>query len=95
MDQNSQVPYADVLSVQPGNLSDDKEQTDGSYANHSEKPNDFLDSSRVDDRNGRVHPTVDIAEVLRRWTHALQRIHKQSIQLVSCYVNGALFLYAL
>ncbi|KAI8533496.1 hypothetical protein RHMOL_Rhmol10G0015700 [Rhododendron molle] len=89
MDQNPQVPYADVLSVQPGNLSDDKEQTDGSYANQSGKPNDFLDSSmqndenysRVDDRSGRVHPTVDIAEVLRRWTHALQRIHKQSIQL--------------
>ncbi|KAH7848166.1 hypothetical protein Vadar_034579 [Vaccinium darrowii] len=88
MDQNSQVPYADVLSVQPGNLSDDKEQPDG-YANHSEKPHDDLDSSlqndekysRVDDRSGRVHPTVDIAEVLRRWTHALQRIHKQSIQL--------------
>lgn len=93
MDQNPRVPYADVLSVQPGNLSDDKEQTDGSYANQSGKPNDFLDSSmqndekysRVDDRSGRVHPTVDIAEVLRRWTHALQRIHKQSIQLVSCY----------
>ncbi|XP_058187053.1 AUGMIN subunit 6-like [Rhododendron vialii] len=89
MDQNPQVPYADVLSVQPGNLSDDKEQTDGSYANQSGKLNDFLDSSmqndekysRVDDRSGRVHPTVDIAEVLRRWTHALQRIHKQSIQL--------------
>ncbi|KAH7846458.1 hypothetical protein Vadar_026990 [Vaccinium darrowii] len=71
MDKNSQVPYADVLSVQPGNLSDDKEQTDG-YGNHSEKPHDVLYSltqndekySRVDDRSGRVHPTVDIAEVL-------------------------------
>ncbi|KAL8124253.1 hypothetical protein AgCh_012046 [Apium graveolens] len=39
------------------------------------------DVSRVDDRNGRGHTTVDIAEVLRRWTHALQRIHKQSLVL--------------
>ncbi|XP_028056679.1 AUGMIN subunit 6 [Camellia sinensis] len=90
MDQSSQVPYADVLTVQPGNLLDDKEQTDGSYANvNREKPNNGFDSSmqndekfsRVDDRSGRVHPTVDIAEILRRWTHALQRIHKQSLQL--------------
>ncbi|KAL4577136.1 hypothetical protein LXL04_013239 [Taraxacum kok-saghyz] len=34
-----------------------------------------------DDRSGRGQPTVDIAEVLRRWTHALQRIHKQSLHL--------------
>ncbi|KAL7232719.1 hypothetical protein ACSBR2_010679 [Camellia fascicularis] len=90
MDQSSQVPYADVLTVQPGNLLDNKEQTDGSYANvNREKPINGFDSSvqndekfsRVDDRSGRVHPTVDIAEILRRWTHALQRIHKQSLQL--------------
>ncbi|KAK4712668.1 hypothetical protein R3W88_007181 [Solanum pinnatisectum] len=37
--------------------------------------------SRVDERIARGHPTVDIAEVLRRWTHALQRVHKQSLQL--------------
>ncbi|CAL5325634.1 unnamed protein product [Camellia sinensis] len=88
MDQSSQVPYSDVLSVHPGNLLDDKEQTDGSYGNR-EKPNNGFDSSmqndekfsRVDDKRGRVHPTVDIAEILRRWTHALQRIHKQSLQL--------------
>ena len=39
-------------------------------------------SSRMDDRSVRGQPTVDIAEVLRRWTHALQRIHKQSLHLV-------------
>ncbi|XAR51961.1 hypothetical protein NMG60_11006774 [Bertholletia excelsa] len=81
MDQSSQVP---------GNLLDDKEQTDGSYDNlNRETPSNVQDSSmqndeklsRVDDRGGRVHPTVDIAEILRRWTHALQRIHKQSLQL--------------
>ncbi|VAI28856.1 unnamed protein product [Triticum turgidum subsp. durum] len=36
---------------------------------------------RLDDRNGRVQQTVDVAEILRRWTHALQRIHKQSLHL--------------
>ncbi|XP_052197129.1 AUGMIN subunit 6 isoform X2 [Diospyros lotus] len=91
MDQSSQVPYTDALSVQPGNMVDDKDETDGSHANNAnrENPSNALDSSmqsdenfsRVDDRGGRVHPTVDIAEVLRRWTHALQRIHKQSLQL--------------
>ncbi|XVE67771.1 hypothetical protein DITRI_Ditri09bG0014900 [Diplodiscus trichospermus] len=75
MDQSSQVPYTDVLSVLSGDL-DDKEQNDG-Y--HTQVNEDTL--SRVDDRNGRVHQTVDVAEIIRRWTHALQRIHKQSLQL--------------
>ncbi|KAL8247163.1 hypothetical protein R6Q59_008379 [Mikania micrantha] len=35
------------------------------------------------DGSGRSQPTVDIAEVLRRWTHALQRIHKQSLHLAN------------
>ncbi|XP_071734961.1 AUGMIN subunit 6 [Rutidosis leptorrhynchoides] len=40
------------------------------------------DKDQSDDRSGRgQQPTVDIAEVLRRWTHALQRIHKQSLHL--------------
>nr|GEX38005.1 augmin subunit 6 [Tanacetum cinerariifolium] len=38
-------------------------------------------SSWIDDRSGRGQPTVDIAEVLRRWTHALQLIHKQLLNL--------------
>ena len=92
MDQSSQAPYTDVLSVHPGNHLDDKEQPDGSNADvNREISNNGIDSSSmlnddkfsgVDDRSGRVHPTVDIAEILRRWTHALQRIHKQSLQLV-------------
>ncbi|XP_050270920.1 AUGMIN subunit 6 [Quercus robur] len=96
MDQSSQVPYSDVLSVQPSDLPtthmDDKEQSDGSYVNvNREKLKKNLDSShsqvndetvsRVDDRSGRVLPTVDVAEIIRRWTHALQRIHKQSLHL--------------
>ncbi|XP_065010597.1 AUGMIN subunit 6-like isoform X1 [Musa acuminata AAA Group] len=40
------------------------------------------DLSRMDDQGGGVYPTVDVAEILRRWTHALQRIHKQLLNLV-------------
>ncbi|KAI8541370.1 hypothetical protein RHMOL_Rhmol08G0054900 [Rhododendron molle] len=91
MDQSSQVPYTDALSGHPGNMLDDEVNTDGSCSNtNRENSNNGFDSShvqneetfsRVDDRSGRVHPTVDIAEILRRWTHALQRIHKQSLHL--------------
>ncbi|KAJ8615659.1 hypothetical protein MRB53_035031 [Persea americana] len=96
MDQSSHVPYSDILSVQPGDMTspraDDREQIDGSFVNvNREKQKSRLDSthfqvndetySRMDDRSGRIHPTVDIAEVLRRWTHALQRVHKQSLHL--------------
>lgn len=95
MDQSSQVPYTDALSAHPGNMLDDEVNTDGSCCNtNRENSNNGFDSSRaqneetfsrVDDRSGRVHPTVDIAEILRRWTHALQRIHKQSLHLVCCF----------
>lgn len=67
MDQSSQV-----LSGQPPDQTllhlDDKEHIDETL-------------SRVDDRSGRGQPTVDVAEILRCWTHALQRIHKHSLQL--------------
>ena len=107
MDQSSQVPYSDVLSVQPNDLPtthmDDKEQSDGSYVNaNREKLKKSLDSShsqvndetisRVDDRSGRVQPTVDVAEIIRRWTHALQRIHKQSLHLVCSFLYSSCFL---
>jgi len=86
MDQSYQVSYSDKHS-------DDKEHSDESYANGNwEKSKSSMDSShlqvndemhsRVDDRGGRVQPTVDVAEIIRRWTHALQRIHKQSLLLV-------------
>ncbi|KAI4350567.1 hypothetical protein L6164_005014 [Bauhinia variegata] len=78
MDQSSQAPYSDVLSGQPGDPlavhTGDKEDIDGSHLNSETM-------TRVDDRSGRVHQTVDVAEVIRRWTHALQRIHKQSLLL--------------
>ncbi|KAK8608674.1 hypothetical protein V6N13_024088 [Hibiscus sabdariffa] len=75
MDQSSQVPYSDVLSVQSEDLNI-KEQHDGCNTQVNEET-----FSRVDDGNGRVHQSVDVAEVIRRWTHGLQRIHKQSLHL--------------
>lgn len=88
MDQSSLVAPTELGSSH----SDKNEEIDGSQASvNGEKPKSGLDSTyshvndekflRVEDRSGRGHPTVDIAEVLRRWTHALQRIHKQSLQL--------------
>ncbi|KAJ9540333.1 hypothetical protein OSB04_026839 [Centaurea solstitialis] len=81
MDESNQVSSADL----------EKEQADRSQAKvNRENMNDLSSSqpqasddktTRVDDRSGRGQPTVDIAEVLRRWTHALQRIHKQSLHL--------------
>ncbi|CAI9111510.1 OLC1v1011747C1 [Oldenlandia corymbosa var. corymbosa] len=88
MDQSSLIASSELASSQ----SDNKEQSDGSQADvNRETDVHGLDSSniqgneeklsRVEDRSTRGHPTVDIAEVLRRWTHALQRIHKQSLLL--------------
>ncbi|KAK1322150.1 hypothetical protein QJS10_CPA03g00274 [Acorus calamus] len=91
MDQTSQVSY------QPGDVvptpADDQDKIDGSFNTVSrEGARNSLDSTtttqgndeslnRVADRSGRSHSTVDVAEILRRWTHALQRIHKQSLHL--------------
>ncbi|KAK4774997.1 hypothetical protein SAY86_009932 [Trapa natans] len=77
MDRSSQVPLADVLSAQPNVSmmhSEEKEQSDGTNPQGNDEA-----PFRIDDRSGRVQPTVDVAEVIRRWTHALQRIHKQSL----------------
>ncbi|CAI9752598.1 unnamed protein product [Fraxinus pennsylvanica] len=87
MDQSSLVPSA---NQPPSHL--DNEEIEGPKENlNKEKNKGELDysyaqgndvkNSRVDERSLRGQPTVDIAEVLRRWTHALQRIHKQSLQL--------------
>ncbi|KNA07721.1 hypothetical protein SOVF_169220 isoform B [Spinacia oleracea] len=89
VDQSSQVllgKLGDQASAHP----DEIEQIDGSSTNlNRDMPGTNVDSShsqtieesRVDDRISRGQPTVDVAEILRRWTHALQRIHKQSLHL--------------
>ncbi|GMH24858.1 hypothetical protein Nepgr_026701 [Nepenthes gracilis] len=89
--EQSSVVLSGHVGDQASASVDDK-QIDGPYTNLSwEKQKIRLDSfqlqvsdealSQTDDRGGRGHPTVDVAEILRRWTHALQRIHKQSLQL--------------
>lgn len=75
MDQSSQIPYTDVLSVQSTDQVNDFDQQKNN-SDHLQVSDETLS-----DRSGRVHPTVDIAEILRRWTHALQRIHKHSLLL--------------
>ncbi|KAK8333177.1 hypothetical protein V6Z12_A10G185400 [Gossypium hirsutum] len=77
MDQSSQAPYSDVLSVQSGDLAN-KDQNGGCSTQVNEET-----FSQVDDGSGRVNQTVDVAEIIRRWTHALQRIHKHSLQLAN------------
>jgi hypothetical protein len=43
--------------------------------------------SRGEDRTAKgIISPLDVAEVLRRWTHALQRIHKQAVRLVWFYL---------
>ncbi|GAU38237.1 hypothetical protein TSUD_145920 [Trifolium subterraneum] len=76
MDQSSQAPYSESgeSGGSPSVQMDNKEEIDGSHFSSETL-------TTVDDRNGRVHQTVDIAEVIRRWTHALQRIHRQSLHL--------------
>lgn len=100
INQSSQVPYADVPTVESGDISrvDDNGQHNGSYANvNKEKMENKLNSSllaindellpRADKRSGRVvQPTVDVAEIIRHWTHALHRILKQSLHLVFCFL---------
>lgn len=79
MDQSSQAPYSDELLGQPGNFpvvdADNNKENEGLHLT-----NETL--TRLDDRTGGVYQTVDVAEVIRGWTHALQRISKQSLHLV-------------
>lgn len=82
MDMSSSVPHSELLSSRAGETSpilDKQEQISQLFQGKEEA------LSRSDDRNGRTQQTVDVAEILRRWTHALQRIHKQSLHLVRYY----------
>lgn len=85
MDQSTSVSANNMT------LSDNVDSENGEGDVDKEKRSNNLDFSlthdnedklpRLDERSTRGQPSVDIAEVLRRWTHALQRIHKQSLQL--------------
>lgn len=90
MDQSSVAPPRDLVSSHPDNERSERSPAVVNREMHVNNPDSSHTQanderfSRVDERTARGHPTIDIAEVLRRWTHALQRIHKQSLQLV-CY----------
>ncbi|WVZ75771.1 hypothetical protein U9M48_023803 [Paspalum notatum var. saurae] len=79
MDMSSSIPHSELLSARSGETStvlDKQEQISLLFPGKEEA------LSRPDDRNGHAQQTVDVAEILRRWTHALQRIHKQSLHLL-------------
>uniref|UniRef100_A0A0D9VFC6 HAUS augmin-like complex subunit 6 N-terminal domain-containing protein n=1 Tax=Leersia perrieri TaxID=77586 RepID=A0A0D9VFC6_9ORYZ len=79
MDLSSSVPHSELLSARAGETSPVLEKQDQMSALFQGKEEAL---SRLDDRNGCAQQqTVDVAEILRRWTHALQRIHKQSLHL--------------
>uniref|UniRef100_A0A453K3W5 HAUS augmin-like complex subunit 6 N-terminal domain-containing protein n=1 Tax=Aegilops tauschii subsp. strangulata TaxID=200361 RepID=A0A453K3W5_AEGTS len=87
MDTSSSIPHSELLSARAGETSQilDKQEQISLFQGKEEA------LPRLDDRNGRVQQTVDVAEILRRWTHALQRIHKQSLHLVSnCLICAGL-----
>uniref|UniRef100_A0ACD5XI94 Uncharacterized protein n=1 Tax=Avena sativa TaxID=4498 RepID=A0ACD5XI94_AVESA len=76
METSSSVPHSEILSARAGESQIlDKHEQISLFQGKEEA------LSRIDDRNGRAQQTVDVAEILRRWTHALQRIHKQSLHL--------------
>ncbi|XP_062218911.1 AUGMIN subunit 6-like isoform X2 [Phragmites australis] len=77
MDLSSSVPHSELLSARAGETSPflEKQEQISLFQGKEEV------LSRLDDRNGCAHQTIDVAEILRRWTHALQRIHKQSLHL--------------
>ncbi|KAI0516104.1 hypothetical protein KFK09_008776 [Dendrobium nobile] len=79
MESGSHVSYPDLLSARASEVSSSTDGHEKVDYPHIHGNPDIL--SRADDRGVRVHQIVDLAEVIRRWTHALQRIHKQSLHL--------------
>ncbi|GLJ07026.1 hypothetical protein SUGI_0055870 [Cryptomeria japonica] len=96
LDRSSSVAPVDSLSSENEDLSQrqmlEDEKHPGCFQNtNRERQNQSLPQierqgseeifPRIDERCGKASPAVDVAEILRRWTHALQRIHKQSLRL--------------
>ncbi|XP_020598077.1 AUGMIN subunit 6 [Phalaenopsis equestris] len=79
MESGSYVSYPDLLSAHASELSSSTDACEKVGYSQIPAKTDIL--SKTDDRGVRVHQIVDVAEVIRRWTHALQRIHKQSLHL--------------
>ncbi|CAA7406926.1 unnamed protein product [Spirodela intermedia] len=80
MDPSSDVPCTDTVSVQSSDIPLPFNEQNQDVSSGSQGQNETV--SRVSEGSRRMESTVDVAEVLRCWTHALQRIHKQSLHLV-------------
>ncbi|XP_051141230.1 AUGMIN subunit 6 [Andrographis paniculata] len=84
MDQSSLVSSTNLNPQLLDNEDAEVSQADGNKEDKSKlDPSYGIEdkTSRVDERSMKGQPSVDVAEVLRRWTHALQRIHKQALLL--------------
>lgn len=79
MDQDGGRPCMDSLSYDTS-YSRRREESRADVTTDDETSDDSC--SIPDERNGRDASTLDVSEVLRRWTNALQRIHKQALCLV-------------
>lgn len=103
LDHSSNMAPVDSLLSESDDLSQRQKHDDGQHPSSfqnmiREKENPSLQEIeaqgseenfiRTEERGGKASPTVDVAEILRRWTHALQRIHKQSLRLARSN-NGA------
>ena len=86
MDQSSLVAASEKEQSEEASQPDVNRETHINGLDSSHMQGNEEKSSRAEERSTRGQPTVDIAEVLRRWTHALQRIHKQSLQLVCLFI---------
>lgn len=49
--------------------------------------------STEDEKSTKTPPPVDVGEILRRWTHALQAVHKQTLRLVWIVLYGIYCAY--
>lgn len=79
MDQDAGRPCMDSLSYDTS-FSRRREENRADVTADDETCDDTC--SIPDERNGRDASPLDVSEVLRRWTNALQRIHKQALRLV-------------
>ncbi|XP_020574897.1 AUGMIN subunit 6-like [Phalaenopsis equestris] len=80
MDLSCNIPHSDLLATTcTGKMLPSLDTIEQSDLPQFQGNSQIL--SRTDDRDGRVNHTVDVAEILRRWTHALQHIHKQSLHM--------------
>lgn len=80
MDQDAGRPCMDSLSCDTRISWHEEYQSQPASASDELCNNDKC--SKQDERNGKDASPLDVSEVLRRWTHALKRIHKQALRLV-------------